>query len=167
MATPFLGQLILTGFTFAPKGYAFCNGQTLSINQNEALFALLGTTYGGNGVTNFSLPNLQGRVPIHFSNSYVQGQIAGTPTVTLSVANLPSHLHTLSVSSGIDGELTSPLGNTVGAVNTGNAYAATANATMASAALSSVGGGQAHNNMSPYLVLNWCIALSGIFPSRN
>ncbi len=167
MAQPYLGQLLLASFNFAPRGYAECNGQLLAISQNQALFSLLGVTYGGDGRTTFGLPNLQGRVPIHVGGGYVQGQMGGSTTVTLSVANLPSHIHTLSVSSGSNGELLTPLGNTVGAVTSGNAYAATSNATMATAALSSVGGGQAHNNMSPYLVLNWCIALQGIFPSRN
>jgi microcystin-dependent protein len=166
MATPFLGEIKIMSFSFAPKGWALCNGQLMSIQQNQALFALLGTTYGGDGRVNFALPNMQNRVPLHFGNGFTQGELGGTDTVTLNVTQLPGHSHT-------------PVANTAGATQTtaaGNLWCtgsvnqystAAPNTPMNPAAISSTGGSQAHNNLSPYLVLSFCIALSGIFPSRN
>jgi microcystin-dependent protein len=166
MSDQYLGQLLLVGFNYPPKGWAFCNGQLLAISQNQALFSLLGTTYGGNGVQNFALPNLQGRVAISPSSNYVLGQSAGTETVTLTTAQLPAHTHTLTVSSASGGTLTTPQGNTVGTVAS-PAYASSAGSVMDPGAISSYGSSQAHENRMPYLTLNWVIALSGIFPSQN
>jgi microcystin-dependent protein len=174
MATPFLGEIRLISFNFPPKGWAFCNGQLLSIQQNTALFALLGTTYGGNGQTTFQLPNLQGRVPLHlgadgFGNNYVMGQQGGEATHTLSLAELPAHVHALQASN-LAASMNSPFGaapaQPAGAV--GAIYgSATAITTMAPQAIGNTGGNQPHTNEQPYLVINFCIALVGIFPSRN
>ena len=163
---PFLGQITIYSFNFAPRGWAQCNGQFLPINQNQALFSLLGTTYGGNGQTTFALPNLQGRVPMYAGNGFVLGQTAGEAAHTLSIAEMPAHTHQ-AVGSSNPPNATTPANN-FWASNTGfKPYAATPNATMSPNAVSSVGGSQSHNNQSPYLVLNMCIALVGIFPSRN
>jgi microcystin-dependent protein len=165
MGTPYLGETRLVSFNFPPKGWAFCNGQILSISQNQALFALLGTTYGGNGVQTFALPNLQGRAPIHFGNGFVQGISSGEATHTLVASEMPTHTHVIS------GRPTASTADPTGAMWAGSAKAGFAAATnqvaMAPAAITTTGGGQPHDNMPPYLVLNWVIALQGIFPSRN
>ena len=151
-------------FSFPPKGWALCNGQLLPINQNQALFALLGTTYGGDGRVNFGLPNLQGRVPIHFGISPL-GEIAGEQTHTLNISELPQHTHPVIASSNA-ADQGSPQGN-YWAVESSNAYSGAYDNSMAPQALSFTGGSQPHNNMPPYLVLSFCIALQGIFPSQN
>jgi microcystin-dependent protein len=170
----FLGQLALVGFSFAPSGWAFCNGQILPINQNQALFALIGTTFGGNGTQTFALPDLRSRVAVGVGNdpsggsATVLGGVAGTENVTLLLQQLPAHSHSLAVSSLNQGTLGTPLGNTVGTGINGNLpYAPSSNGSMAAQAISNVGGSQAHENRSPFLVLNYIIALQGIFPSRN
>jgi microcystin-dependent protein len=161
----FLAEIRIVSFGFAPSGWARCNGQLLPINQNQALFALLGTTYGGNGQTNFALPNLQGRVPIHFDASHDLGEKAGSTSVMLNVQQLPSHVHAVMVNSA-PGTTANPVNNFLG--NANNAYVAPqALTTMHPGTITSVGGSQAHNNMMPYLTLNFIIALQGIFPSRN
>lgn len=166
MSEPFLSEIKLVSFNFPPKGWALCNGQLLPINQNQALFALLGTTYGGNGQTNFALPNLRGRVPIHFDASHSLGEAAGSTSVTVTIQQLPTHTHTLSAQSA-DGTLPIPGGNVL-ARNVNNNYGPVSNlVTLAAGTISSVGGSQPHNNMMPYLVLNFIIALQGIFPSQN
>src|SRR4051812_16109292 len=167
MSTPFLGEIRIMSFNSPPRGWAFCNGQLLPINQNQALFSLLGTTYGGNGQTNFALPNLQGRVPLHVGNGFVQGQTSGEENHTLTVQEIPAHNHVPAGNSAAD-NVGSPVGNTWGLNATSGfsnslASIAAMNATM----IGSTGGNQAHNNMSPFLTLNMCIALQGIFPSRN
>ncbi len=166
MATPYLGEIKLVSFNFAPKGWALCNGQLLPINQNQALFALLGTMYGGNGQTTFALPNLQARTPIHRGNGFVQGQVVGTEAVTLASSQMPAHNHIVQATSA------NATTNT-GAPNLAYARAGTAiygplaNPTaLAPTTVSSVGG-QPHENRQPFLVLNVCIALQGIFPSQN
>jgi len=165
MATPYLGEIRIVSFNFPPKGWALCNGQTLAINQNQALFALLGTTYGGNGQTTFQLPNLQAGMPVHQGNGFAQGQTGGESNHTLVTAEMPSHNH---VAQGVSTNSSNPsaTGNTW-AASAENPYAATPNTTMSPNAVSITGGGQPHSNMPPYLVLNFIIALQGIFPSRN
>lgn len=166
MSEPFLAEIKIVSFNFAPKGWALCNGQLLPINQNQALFSLLGTIYGGNGQTNFALPNLQGRTPFHITSGFVQGQAGGEVAHTLTVNELPAHTHTLqanntAATSGLPGT------NALAQSNT-PVYAPAANlVAMAGASLSNIGGSQPHGNMQPYLVLNFVIALQGIYPSRN
>ncbi len=177
MAEPFVGQITLFAGNFAPRGYAFCNGQLLSIAQNTALFSLLGTNYGGNGVNTFGLPDLRGRVPIHAGtgpglSNYQLGQIGGQENVTLTVNQIPSHGHTASVNASAGAPNTVSPGGAVLAVSAqGNTYASgspTLTAMSASAAtVANAGGNQGHPNMQPYLALNFIIALQGIFPSRN
>jgi microcystin-dependent protein len=153
-------------FNFAPKGWALCDGQLLPINQNQALFALLGTMYGGNGQTNFALPNLEGRVPVHVGNGLTQGQSAGELSHTLTTAEMPAHLH-LGQGSSSPADSAVPTGNYLGAA-TGLYGSAGADATtLHPATVTNIGGGQPHDNMQPYLVLNFCIALQGVFPSPN
>jgi microcystin-dependent protein len=158
----------MTSFTFPPKGWAWCNGQALPINQNQALFSLLGTMYGGNGTNSFNLPNLQGRVPLHFGNGYPQGQSGGEQSHTLTLAELPAHIHTANGSSN-PAATNAPSGALLATAN-GNDYAppsAGQLSTLNSSTLQSAGSNQPHTNMQPYLTLNFCIALSGIFPSRS
>ncbi len=173
MAQPFLGQLMCVGFNFAPQGWALCNGQLMSIAQNPALFSLLGTTYGGDGQTTFGLPNLQGRVPVHMGNgagltSVVLGQLYGSDTVTLTTQEIPAHSHAVNCDSG-KANKPAPNGNYPAADAAGVTaeYAATANATMNPGMIANAGGSQPHDNHQPSLVLNWIIALTGIFPSRG
>ena len=166
MAEPFLAEIKIISFNFAPKGWAFCNGQLLPINQNQALFSLLGTTYGGDGRVTFALPNLQGRVPMHQGNGLTFGQAGGETTHTLLAGELPAHTHVVNGSRNT-ATVVSPTGNYL-ATSPGNVYAAPpGNTSLMPAAVSSVGGSQPHDNMSPYLVLNFCIALQGIFPTQN
>ena len=174
MATPFVGQINIFAFNFAPRGFAACDGQLLSISQNTALFSILGTTYGGNGTTNFALPNLQAQVPVHAGqgtglSSYVLGQTAGVPNVTLTTGQLPSHNH--GVGADATSGLTSPANAVWGTGGRGkpSAYSTTSSpsAALSSSALASTGGGEPHNNLSPFLGLMFCIALQGIFPARN
>jgi microcystin-dependent protein len=166
MSTPFLSEIKIMSFNFPPKGWALCNGQSLPINQNQALFALLGTTYGGNGQTTFALPDLRGKVPIHFGNGHNLGETAGSPSVTVNIQQLPTHLHAASATNVDQNRTPDPANNYLGPAN--NLYSAPSNLTTFNpAAVTSVGGSQPHNNMMPYAVLNFCIALQGIFPSRN
>jgi microcystin-dependent protein len=166
MSEPFLSEIKIVSFNFPPKGWALCNGQFLPINQNQALFALLGTTYGGNGQTTFALPNLRGRVPIHIGNGHALGEAAGSTSVTVNIQQLATHMHGLQASTSVVTPTSDPSGNFLGPVN--NAYGTPAAlTTMEPSSVTSVGGSQPHNNMMPYLVLNFIIALQGIFPSRN
>jgi microcystin-dependent protein len=165
MAEPFLGEIRLLSFAFAPKGWALCNGQLLPINQNQALFSLLGTTYGGDGRVNFGLPNLQGRVPIHLGNGHVLGERSGEQDHTLSTTEIPTHVHALSATNS-NGVVNNPNNNFIGAVN--NMF--TQNGPLVafdSTSVTNVGGRQAHMNMEPFLALNFSIALQGIFPSQT
>jgi microcystin-dependent protein len=163
MSEPFLGELKLMSFNFPPKGWAMCNGQVMPINQNQALFSLLGTMYGGNGQTTFALPDLRGRVPIHVAGGFTQGQAAGQEAHTLSSQEMPAHTHTVSASSSA-GNAADP----AALAQFSNGYASPGNlTTLQPPTILNVGGGQPHENRQPYLVLNWCIALIGIFPSRN
>ena len=166
MSEPVLSEIKLVAFNVPPKGWALCNGQLLPINQNQALFSLLGTTYGGNGQTNFALPNLQGRVPLHMGNGHTLGESAGSTTVTLGVGQMPQHLHALQASGNSAGTTSDPTNAYLGPVNGGYAPPASLT-TLEPPSVSSAGGSQPHNNMMPYLALNFVIALQGIFPSRN
>lgn len=165
MAEPFLSEIRLMSFNFAPKGWAMCNGQLMPINQNQALFSLLGTTYGGDGRVNFALPNLQGSVPMHMGSSFTLGQKGGETAHTLSASEMTAHTHFLS-GAGKDGTSALPNGLLLGAFSLG--YRAPSNLTpLLDKTVTYVGGSQAHENMSPYLVINFCIALQGIFPSQT
>jgi microcystin-dependent protein len=170
MSQPFIGEIRPFGFNFAPRNWAFCAGQLMSIAQNQALFALLGTTYGGNGTTTFALPDLRGRSPIHFGNGYVQGQAAGVESVTLQANQLPAHAHAVMASADLALDAT-PSGNVMGAKPRGgvNVYAPGTNTTPLAATSTgpNTATGGAHDNMQPSLTLNFCICLFGIFPSRN
>ena len=168
MAEPFLSEIRIMSFVFAPQGWALCNGQFLPINQNQALFSLLGTTFGGNGQTTFGLPDLRGKTPIHVGSGHTLGEQGGQQSHTLSIAELPTHTHVANGSSST-ADAAIPTGNLLGVVDNttfGNAYATATNLVALNAqAVSNVGGSQAHLNMQPFLTLNFCIALQGIFPS--
>ena len=165
MAEPFLSEIRIFSFGFPPKGWALCAGQLLPINQNQALFALLGTTYGGDGRVNFGLPNLQGRVPIHMGSGHTLGAVGGEQGHTLTISELPTHVHSCAANNAAASSA-DPSGNFVASMQ-GYRTQATNLQAMAAGALSNVGGSQAHLNMQPFLVLNLCIALQGIFPSQT
>jgi microcystin-dependent protein len=166
MAEPFLSEIRIMSFNFAPKGWALCNGQLLPINQNQALFSLLGTTYGGNGQTNFALPNLQGSVPISFSSGFTLGQKGGEQAHTLTQQEMPTHPHqAFGTTTNADSPI--PAGNWLGGANNLYILPASNLTTLVPSTISNVGGSQPHQNMEPYLVLNFCIALQGIFPSQT
>ena len=165
MSTPFIAEIKIMSFNFAPKGWALCNGQLLPINQNQALFSLLGTTYGGDGRVTFGLPDLRGNVPIHIGNGHTLGEAGGTTSVTLSQQTMPQHIHLLNALDA-NGTLGNPKANLLAQFL--NGYTAPASLTSLSPdTVSNFGGSQPHNNMMPYLVLNFCIALQGIFPSQT
>ena len=168
MAEPFLSEIRIMSFVFAPKGWALCNGQLMPINQNQALFSLLGTTYGGDGRVNFALPDLRGRVPIHFGSGHTLGERGGEQAHTLTISELPTHMHAVNASTtqattGIPGS-TVMLSTSVGAFGYGVPQSLVP---MDPSSDTSVGGSQAHLNMQPFLVLSFCIALQGIFPSQT
>ncbi|MCF6376700.1 tail fiber protein [Nocardioides KLBMP 9356] len=165
MAEPFLSEIRLMSFVFAPKGWALCNGQLLPINQNQALFSLLGTTYGGDGRVNFALPDLRGRVPIHVGGGHTLGERGGEQAHTLTVAELPAHTHQLR-GSGADADVVLPTDNVVG--RSSQLYGPPSQLTSLDASsTTAAGGSQAHLNMQPFLTLSFCIALQGIFPSQT
>ncbi len=166
MSEPFLAEIRVMSFNFPPKGWAFCNGQLLPINQNQALFSLLGTTYGGDGRVTFALPNLQGSVPIHMGNGHTLGETAGEFGHTLALAELPTHTHGVQASSSAGNDAT-PANNLLASPLNLTYRPADNLAPLDPGSVSTVGGGQAHQNMQPYLTLSFCIALTGIFPSRN
>lgn len=174
MSTPYIGEIRMFGCNFAPRGWAFCNGQLLPIAQNTALFSLLGTTYGGNGTTTFGLPDLRGRVPIHFGQGpglspYSQGQTGGAESVTLLTTQIPAHSHTVNA-VGSGGNQASPVGNLPAVESTGtsqNFSNGAATGQMNPTMVNTAGGNQPHSNVQPYQTINFCIALEGIYPSRN
>jgi microcystin-dependent protein len=167
MAEPFLSEIRIMSFGFAPKGWALCDGQLLPINQNQALFSLLGTTYGGDGRVNFGLPNLQGRAPLHMGSGHTLGERGGEQAHTLSISEIPTHVHT-AVASSATGTLPVPAQAFFG-VAAEQPYLPPDNnlGAMNPASIATVGGSQAHLNMQPFLVLSFCIALQGIFPSQT
>ena len=165
MGTPYLCELRLISWNYEPKGWVFCNGQTMSISMNQAIFALLGTTYGGNGTNNFLLPNLQGKVALHFGNGFTQGQAGGETAHTLSIPEMPAHTHAMQGVNGTQNS-TDPGGHLL--ANAVLPVYGTASPTpMFGGDVTNAGGSQPHANQQPYLVMNWIIALQGIFPSRN
>ena len=175
MSEPFLAEVRLVGFNFAPRGWAFCDGQILPINQNQSLYSLLGTTYGGDGRTSFALPDMRGRVPMHVGSSngtaHLLGQKSGEETHTLAGNEMPQHDHVLhatnasATQAGPAGAL--PAQVTAGVDFVYSSASDNLNVSLNSAAVANVGGGQAHDNMQPYIAVNFCIALQGLFPSRN
>jgi microcystin-dependent protein len=167
MAEPFLSEIRIMSFVFAPKGWALCNGQLLPINQNQALFALLGTTFGGDGRVNFALPDLRARTPVHVGSGHTLGERGGEQAHTLSIAELPTHTHVAQGSSSTAGN--TPTNATVlGKSNPQACYGGPSNlVAMDARTVGNVGGSQAHLNMQPFLTLSFCIALQGIFPSPN
>jgi microcystin-dependent protein len=180
MSTPYISEIKMVSFGFAPQGWALCNGQLLPINQNQALFSLLGTTYGGDGRVNFALPNLQVRAPMHMSNVHILGQAGGEISHTLSINELPAHIHfanavNATADAGNPGRVPGPtkaLAQAHAATSNGavavNIYGTGgANEQFSPGAISNIGGSQPHTNQQPYLTLNFVIALQGIFPSQN
>jgi microcystin-dependent protein len=168
MAEPFLSEIRIMSFGFAPKGWALCNGQLMPINQNQALFSLLGTTYGGDGRVNFALPNLQGRTPIHIGDGHTLGERGGEQAHTLTTSEVPTHAHSLNASNA-QASTQTPANNTLLSASTPqNVYAQASNLTaMSAASIGNAGGSQAHLNMQPFLTLTFAIALQGIFPSQT
>jgi microcystin-dependent protein len=165
MSDPFMGELRMMSFNFPPKGWSLCNGALLPINQNQALFSLLGTTYGGNGQTTFALPNLQGRVPIHMGGGHTLGEAGGEPAHTLSMNEMTQHMHFFQGSTN-DANSPVPTGHLL--ATSANLYTGAANVTtLDPSTVGNIGGSQPHNNMQPYLTISYCIALQGIFPSQN
>jgi microcystin-dependent protein len=180
MSEPFLGEIKIISWNFPPKGWSFCNGALLPINQNQALFSILGTTYGGDGRVNFGLPNLQGRMPVHVGDGITLGQLGGETTHTIIISEMPAHNHvpvgdatTAGSSNANTPASNSTLGQSAGALHDGTALqiqmygSGSSNAAMNPGIVGLNGGSQPHENMSPYLVLNFIIALQGIFPSQN
>jgi microcystin-dependent protein len=183
MSEPFLGEIKIISWNFPPKGWTFCNGQLLPINQNQALFSILGTTYGGDGRQTFGLPNLQGRMPVHVGNGISLGELGGEVTHTLNVSEMPAHTHILAADAATAGSSNSNtpdpsggkvLGQSAGSGGTpvapfaANIYSSsTPNSSLSPSCVAAIGGSQPHDNMSPFLPLNVIIALQGIFPSQN
>jgi microcystin-dependent protein len=172
MSNPFVAEVRIVGFNFAPRGWAFCDGQLLPLSQNTALFSLLGTMYGGNGKSNFALPDFQGRAPIQHGqgpglSDYFIGETGGVETVALLESEIPSHGHAYQASDNV-GERNNPAGNLYSIPDSGRIYAAPSNlAPMSANSLVPAGGDQPHNNMPPYLTLNFIIAMQGVFPPRS
>jgi microcystin-dependent protein len=172
MGTPFMSEIKIISWNFSPQGWAFCNGQFLPINQNQALFSLLGTTYGGNGQTTFALPDLRGRAPIHMGNGFVEGQVGGQEFHTVTQSEMPAHNHFVQASTQQANsafvEVASPASKNVFATVTGGIYGNFSNlVALNPESVANTGGSQPHENRQPFLVLNYIIALQGVFPSRN
>jgi microcystin-dependent protein len=166
MATPYLGELRIFGFSFAPRGWATCNGQLLPINQNQALFSILGTTFGGNGTTTFALPNLQGRIPVHSATAYPLGEAGGEGSHQLTTAEIPGHTHQVNASTA-RASTHRIIGNVWAATSSGQYATGVPTTTLGPGAIANTGAGRAHENRPPVLGVNICIAIAGIFPSRS
>lgn len=166
MSEPFIAEIRMVAFNFAPRGWALCNGQLLPIAQNQALFSILGTTYGGNGQTTFALPNLRGRSPAHLGSDIQLGQVGGEESHALNNAEMPAHTH-LAAGDAAEASAPSPAGNVWAASSNNPFSSAGPNTTMNSGSVSTAGGSQPHPNQQPYLAVNFVIALVGIYPSRN
>lgn len=164
MSEPFISEIRIFSFGFPPKGWASCNGQLLPINQNQPLFSLLGTTYGGDGRVNFGLPNLQGRTPIHFGSGHVLGERGGEQSHTVSISEIPAHTHAVNASSST-GNSVVPTGAILGSPANMSYRPMDATSSLHPMTISNVGGSQAHLNMQPFLVMNFCIAMTGVFPT--
>ena len=168
MSEPFLAEIMIVGFNFAPRGWALCDGQVLPINQNQSLYSLLGTTYGGDGRVTFALPEMRGRTPMHVGPGHTQGQKSGEETHTLSGAEIPAHTHQAQASSSAANQIDPTAHVLASAAPIAiSVYGSGATSDMGAGTVASTGGGQGHDNMQPYLALNFCIALQGLFPSRN
>jgi microcystin-dependent protein len=174
VGSPFIGEIRMVGFNFAPLGWAFCDGSLQQISQNDALYSLIGTTYGGDGVNTFALPDLRGRIPVHMGTdrqgtNWPLGALAGTETVTLTVPQLPVHNHGATGVSGSANGVTSPTNNTWGGVTAGNPYTDQPpdNTTMNSSSVGFTGGSNSHDNLMPFLTINFVISLYGVFPSQT
>jgi microcystin-dependent protein len=166
MATPFVGEIRMFGGNFAPAGWMFCEGQILPISENQVLFQLIGTTYGGDGVNTFALPDLRGRVPLHAGNAFVQGQSGGAETVTLTTSQIPAHTHSFLASS--DNAQGTAQARVLATTPDYTPYVAgSATSAMSPSSIGSVGGSQPHSNFQPYLCIDFIISLFGIFPSQN
>lgn len=168
MTEPFLSEIKINSFGFPPKGWALCDGQLLPINQNQALFSLLGTTYGGDGRVNFALPDLQGRTPMHMGNGHTLGERGGEQAHTLSISEIPTHVHLVNASS-LDGDQPIATAHLLSGTATTQLYsnASTNLTSLLPGTVGNVGGSQAHLNMQPFLTLSFCIALQGIFPTQT
>jgi microcystin-dependent protein len=166
MSEPFLAEIRMVGFNFAPRGWAFCDGQILPINQNQSLYSLLGTTYGGDGRTSFALPDLRSRTPIHKSDGHQLGQKSGAETITLTAAEIPQHTHALKASS-TEGDSRNSTNSILASSELYRPYDAGRSTALRSGSITNAGGSQAHNNMQPYTTVSFTIALQGLFPSRN
>lgn len=166
MAEPFLSEIRMMSFVFAPKGWALCNGQLLPINQNQALFSLLGTTFGGDGRVNFALPDLRGRTPIHAGSGHTLGERGGEQAHTLSISELPTHTHVANATSSKQDSLV-PTNGFLAETAPSEFYSGSPQAAMNAGTVTNTGGSQAHLNMQPFLTISFCIALQGIFPSPN
>jgi microcystin-dependent protein len=166
MSYPFMNEIRIFSFNFAPKNWAQCNGQLLPINQNQALFSLLGTTYGGDGRQNFALPNLRGRVPIHVGPQFSLGQYGGEESHPLNISEMPTHTHTLYASTS-QANVADPTNAVLARSRTNQYRPATNLTTLHPASVSNIGGSQMHENRQPFLVLNFCICMAGIFPSQT
>ncbi len=166
MSDPFVGEIRMFGGTFAPMDWAFCDGQLLSISQADALFSLIGTLYGGDGTNTFALPDLRGRLPVHRGNGYGIGQSGGQETVALQAAHLPSHTHTVQARAG-SGDKDSPSGNVWASAPDARYSTADPSLAMKSSAVGYTGSSQAHNNMMPFLAVNFIISLAGLYPARS
>lgn len=166
MGTPFLGEIKIVGFNFPPQGWAECNGQLLPINQNQALFSLFGTMYGGNGQTNFALPDFRGRTGIHVGAGFIQGQAGGQEFHTVTQSEMPAHNHFVQATAAAQ-QSNIPAGNLLASINAPQYNPVTQATTLHPSTITNVGGSQPHENRQPFLVLNFIVALIGVFPSRN